>query len=284
MLHLRKKYDKIVRWIATFLVCTGIVMTFFSDSYNTIPVIGLGVMFLLLCIIGMFFKGNRIQHFRPFILMASLIYFGFIRGGCPCILSYFQGFILFMAGKGAFWLSFVVIVFILFLSVVFGAIWCGWLCWLGALQEFIFLKNELKLLKTKKTQNIIFYIQTVVFVALVLWITSKQFLVLCGYDPFVSIFRLRIFNWVGYITVPLLIISSLFIYRPFCRIVCPIGWMLYIVRYIPFAAHLSILECVNCGKCLTYCKLDAIHNKQVEKTCMMCGECKKSNCKRIAIP
>lgn len=258
-------------------------MACFSQTYNTQSIIGLCIAFLLLSIIGLSFKTNTIQNLRPIILLSSLIYFGFVAGGCNCILFYFQGFILFIIGETDFWLSFVVIVTVLILSVIFGAIWCGWICWLGALQEFIFQQNKWNLLKTKQIRTILVYIQTGAFVALVLWIIFTQRPVLCAYDPFVSIFKIRIFNWIGYITVPLLLISSLFIYRPFCRILCPIGWILYIVKFIPFAAKLKLVECVDCGSCNTYCKMNAIHGKQVDKTCIMCGECKKEGCSAIGI-
>ena len=242
---------------------------------------GLYIAALLLCLIGLTYKSKTIQDFRPVILLVSLVYFGFIKGGCPCVLFYFQGFILFLIGKTTFWIAFVVVASLLVLSVIFGSIWCGWLCWLGALQEFIFQKNRWKLLKTKKAQTILFYVQTVIFAFLVVWIIGAQRPVLCAYDPFISVFRLKIFNWIGYITVPLLLLSSLFIYRPFCRIVCPIGWLLYIVKFIPFARKLKITECSDCKRCLKYCKMDAIHGDKVAKTCTFCGECKKAECSAL---
>jgi polyferredoxin len=278
MLDSRKNYRKITGWIAAVTVGAITVTACLSNTYNTQSIIGLCVAFLLLCIIGISYKTTAIQHLRPLILFCSLIYFGFMVGGCSCLLFYFQGFILFLTGKTVFWLSFVIIIAILVLSVIFGPIWCGWLCWLGALQEFIFRQNKWKLLSTKKAQKILIYIQTVAFVSLVIWVIFAQRPVLCAYDPFISIFRLRIFNWIGYITVPLLLLSSLFIYRPFCRIFCPIGWLLYIIKFIPFATKLKITKCTDCRKCHTYCKFNAIHNKQIDKTCMMCGECKDAKC------
>ena len=246
--------------------------------------IALFIAALLLCVIGFTYKSKIIQDFRPFILLVSLVYFGFINGGCPCVLSYFQGFILFLTGKTSIWLGFVVVVTLLALSVLFGSIWCGWLCWLGALQEFLFQKTRLRLLKTKKAQTILFYIQTGIFAILVFWIILMQRPVLCAYDPFLSIFKLKILtkpNWIGYITVPLLLLSSLLIYRPFCRIVCPVGWLLYIVKFIPFARKMKITECTGCQRCHKYCKMDAIHGKEIEKTCTFCGECKKAECRTI---
>ena len=253
------------------------------------------IAFGLIVIIGLLFKTKIIQHLRPVILLATLIYFGFIEGGCNCVLFYFQGFILFLMGKSIFLYSFVFIMVILVLSVIFGAIWCGWICWLGALQEFIYQQNKWNLLQSKKSQKILIYTQICAFVALILWVILTQRPVLCSYDPFISISKLKIFNRVGYITVPLLLFSSLFIFRPFCRI-CPIGLLLYGVKYLPFAKKLRLENCTNCRKCHSYCKMDAIRSDklqvtsdrlrviiQVEKTCIMCGECKKANCKSIKI-
>jgi polyferredoxin len=244
-------------------------------------------------IIGLLFKTKFIQYLRPVILLASLIYFGFITAGCNCVLFYFQGFILFLLGKSAFLSSFVFIVAILVLSFFWGAIWCGWLCWLGGLQEFIFRQNKWNLFQSKKTQKILLYVQIGAFAALVIWVITTQRPVLCTYDPFISIFRLKIFNWIGYITVPLLLLSSLFIYRPFCRI-CPIGLMLYVIKYIPFAKQLKLKDCQSCRKCNSHCKMKAIPDfgfrasdskfrpsTEIEKTCMMCGECKMAKCKSI---
>ena len=241
------------------------------------------IVFGLICIIGLLFKTRFIQHLRPLILFISLVYFGFIDGGCNCVLFFFQGFVLFLMGKSMFLFSFVFIVTISVLSVIFGAIWCGWLCWLGALQEFIYKQNRWNLFQSQKAQKILLYIQIIASVILIVWIIFTQRPVLCSYDPFISIFRLKIFNWVGYITVPLLLLSSLFIYRPFCRILCPIGLLLYGVKYLPFAKKLKLIHCTNCRKCHSYCKLNAIQEKQIEKTCMMCGECKKANCKSIKL-
>jgi len=244
MLDSRNNYRKIAAWLATGAMSVLLVLACLSETYNTRSIIGLCVVFLLFCIIGLLLRTKAIQHFRPLILLCSLIYFGFMVGGCFCILFFFQGFILFLSGNGAFWLSFVVILTILVLSFIFGAIWCGWLCWLGALQDFIYKKNKWNLLKTSGAQKILRYIQIVAFVALVVWVLITQRPVLCSYDPFISIFRLKIFNWVGYITVPLLLVSSLLIHRPFCRILCPIGLMVWGVK----KGEKCCRGCRGCGR------------------------------------
>jgi hypothetical protein len=141
MLDTRNNYSKITQWITTLAlsVLTGLVCL--SETYNTQSIIGLCVALWLLCIIGLLYKTKTIQQLRPIILLAYLVWFGFVADGCNCILFYFQGFLLFLMGNSAFWISFTVIILILILSIIFGPLWCGWLCWLGALQEFIYKKK-----------------------------------------------------------------------------------------------------------------------------------------------
>jgi polyferredoxin len=265
MLDSRNNYRKIMMVLATVAVSALTATACLSQSYNTQSVIGLCVAFLLLCLIGLFRKTKTVSSLRPLILFASLVWFGFMAGGCNCLLFYFQGFILFITGKTAFWLSFTVIVSIFVLTAIFGAVWCGWLCWLGALQEFVYKQNRWKLLRSNAAQKVLHYIQMGALVALVLWVLYAQRPVLCAYDPFISIFRLKIFNGIGYITVPVLLLSSLFIFKPFCRILCPIGAMLYFVKYLPFTKQLNHKDCSTCRTCLPNCGTQTAQNTDVEK-------------------
>ena len=279
MLDSRNHYHKITQWSITIVLSVLLTTVCLSNTYNTQSIIGLCIAFLLLCVIGLTYKTKAIQQLRPLILLISLVYFGFVAGGCNCILFYFQGFILFLMGKSFYWISFLVILTIILTSITFGSIWCGWLCWLGALQEFLYQSNSLNILKTKKSQKILIGVQVFAFVALIFWVIFSRRPVLCSYDPFTSIFKLKIFNWIGYITVPLLLLSSLLIYRPFCRMLCPIGLMMYGVKYLPFAKKIELTNCTRCNKCVKHCKMNAIQEGEILKTCIMCGECKKEECK-----
>jgi len=283
MLDTGNNFRKIIRGITTIAVGALLIVACLSKTYNTISIIGLCTSFFMLCLIGLFFRSTAVQRLRPLILLVSLVCFGFILNGCSCILFHFQGFILFLFGKTYFWVSFTVVAIILVLTVVFGAIWCGWICMLGALQEFIFKQNKWFFLKTRKARKIVFTIQMILFALFVMWISVVKYPVLCSYDPFISIFRLKIFNWLGYITVPLLLVSSLFIYRPFCRIICPIGFLISLLNNFSFTSKLKIYECTNCKKCHTHCRINAIQEKKINNGCIMCGECKKANCKSLIL-
>ena len=94
---------------------------------------------------------------------------------------------------------------------------------------------------------------------------------------------------VNYIVVGLLIVLSLFVNRPFCRAICPIGFVLGWVARIPYAQKLHIdSTCGGCGKCETVCDKGAISGEKLHKhkvdvnACILCGEC-ISQCAKKAI-
>ncbi|MCD6323165.1 MAG: 4Fe-4S binding protein, partial [Clostridiales bacterium] len=71
------------------------------------------------------------------------------------------------------------------------------------------------------------------------------------------------------------IIGSVFIFRPFCRTLCPLGliygWMNKISLY---QMEIDTDKCTGCGKCQAQCKLDIdIYINPTSTECIRCGEC-----------
>jgi polyferredoxin len=83
-------------------------------------------------------------------------------------------------------------------------------------------------------------------------------------------------NW---ILLALLLLTSVFMYRPFCRGACPIGLFLGWVAKIPGASVLGANEnCIGCNLAVKNCKIQAITQKEYfnildNKECIACGNC-----------
>ena len=238
-------------------------------------------LFLATALAGIFVEYPKLRNLRYFFLLSSLVVVGFGFGGnCPCMLKSFDNTFLFITGHEIKWASLVLFLGLIPLTFVFGRVWCGWICHFGALQEFIYKKSKWNFWKTPKAQKILFGLQIGVFVFWVLWLLIGQKSYVCRYDPFVKIFNLSINGAVNYIVAGVLIVLSLFVNRPFCRAICPIGFVLGWVARIPFAQKLHIdTVCGGCGKCETACDKGAVSGVKLQQhkvdanACILCGEC-----------
>ncbi len=92
-----------------------------------------------------------------------------------------------------------------------------------------------------------------------------------------------IFRWKLAILI-LTIISSIIIYRPFCRYVCPLGAIYGIFNKISFYRFkIDGTKCTKCGACQKICKLNIpVYEKPNSADCIRCGDCKAA-CPHSAI-
>ncbi|MBQ9624081.1 MAG: 4Fe-4S binding protein [Treponema sp.] len=72
------------------------------------------------------------------------------------------------------------------------------------------------------------------------------------------------------------ILSSIIIYRPFCRYICPLGAIYGIFNKISFYRFkIDSEKCTKCGACQKICKLDIpVWENPNSMDCIRCGDCK----------
>ena len=65
---------------------------------------------------------------------------------------------------------------------------------------------------------------------------------------------------------------STFVFRPFCRFICPLGAIYgFFNRYALTGIAVDKNKCVHCGRCAAVCKSDV--TLAGDKECISCGEC-----------
>jgi polyferredoxin len=166
-------------------------------------------------------------------------------------------------------------------------------CHLGAIQEFLYFPRKVKIFETAKAQRVFRIIRYVLLVALIIQLSIMGSKYWCQIDPFVNIFDFKSFfdyilsvkNYdMGLIIIITLLlyvtVSSMFIYRPFCRTMCPIGLVLGWITRIPGASVIGLEgACVSCKMCNSTCELDAItRDNKISSViynpdCNSCGKC-----------
>jgi len=250
-------------------------------------VIGI-LLFTILAGILVRFKTTR--NLRGLTLLISLAVLGFYNGGCPCPIMSFEKLILWIIGVDIDWRHLVWFLGLIPITYFFGKVWCGWICHLGALQEFLFKPVKFEIFKGEKAQKTMIIIRYVFVTALIIQLLITETNIFCKYDPFKVAFNLLSPHTLSWWLLGLLLLSSVFINRPFCRTICPIGIILGWVSKIPGATIIGLKgDCISCKQCSDSCDIHAITRNNKKKTstldnkeCISCGNC-ISACKRSGI-
>jgi NAD-dependent dihydropyrimidine dehydrogenase PreA subunit len=246
------------------------------------------LIFVFLAAIGFLMRYRTVIRFRGLFLLLGVVWLGFYRGGCSCMISSFEDLVLGLSGWHWQWASLLWIAVLLVATYLFGRVWCGWLCHLGGLQELLYRSPKLKVLSTDRSQRVLRVVRYAVFGVWVLQLLLTRTNLFCRYDPFKSIFNMLFADWTGIALAIVLLVTSVLIYRPFCRMLCPVGVLLGWVQKLPGARSISVGEgCVGCGLCVKECPSHALSKSgrrvSVDKeSCLSCGEC-TTVCKKQTI-
>lgn len=84
-----------------------------------------------------------------------------------------------------------------------------------------------------------------------------------------------LFGWKT-LVLAAIVIASLFIHRPFCKYLCPLGaFYALFSRFSFYQMHLDRTKCVNCKKCEQTCPMDVEITREINSSeCIRCGKCK----------
>ena len=173
-------------------------------------------------------------------------------------------------------------------GIMFGRMICGWFCPFGLFQDLLHKIKTPKLGKSVITRTLSYfkYIILAVFVfglagvgiypAFCKYICPAGILEgafgLLPQNKFALLGDLGdLFTWKLVLAISI-IVACIFVYRAFCRFICPLGAIYSLFnRFSFFGIKLNKDKCTSCGKCISKCKVDI---KRVgDHECISCGEC-----------
>ena len=214
---------------------------------------------------------------------------------CPgaisaCPLGSLQNAISASADRPAFYVIGIILLFGMFL----GRVICGFLCPFGLIQELLHKIPVKKLKKNKITKKLTFikYVILSVFVVVIplfFGLRKQPLPAFCKYicpagtlegalmlmlHPDNADLRSLtggIFYWKLAVLIAM-VISCVFIFRAFCRFICPLGAIYSLFSKIALlGVRVDMNRCNNCGACVKTCQMDI---KRVgDRECIQCGEC-----------
>lgn len=181
--------------------------------------------------------------------------------------------------------SVVLMTIVIIISLLFGAVFCGWVCPMGTIQEWfgkmgkkIFNKKYNKFIP-EKVDKYLKYIRYISLV-MVLYLTANSMkIIFADIDPYYALFNF----WTGEVALLSILVlittllASLFIERPWCKYFCPYGALLGLFNKISlFKIRVNNGNCINCSKCNTVCPMNIKVNsmdKVNDVRCIGCMEC-----------
>jgi ferredoxin len=190
-------------------------------------------------------------------LIFSLLYFGFYRGGCVCVVGSIQNvsLALFSNSYQVSWVVFAFFATPIVFTLFFGRAFCGAVCPLGAIQD-IFILKPLKI--PRWLEDVLGMIPYLYLGIVVLFAATGTGFIICRMDFFVAFFRFS-----GPLHKMILgaaiLALGIFVARPYCRFLCPYGVLLRWASLVSWK-HLKISpdDCVKCSLCVDACPFAAI--------------------------
>ena len=255
-----------------------------SKNWFKIPLKGgLWIIFLLIFFF-LFRKGKVTARNRKWIYMAAVVMFGILLGSDPSPMGTVKDAIVLFGSKRVIFPPRIIAFSIFLLMVVLANKFiCSWGCQFGTLQDLIFrlnrdLKDRKGLLGQIKIPFIIsnsiriFFFLLLTFVAFI-WATDIVEVI----DPF-KIFKPQVIGMAGGLFIGLVLVLSLFIYRPWCHFFCPFGLVGWLAEKISiFKVKVDYDKCISCEACSKACPstvMDAIlKQNRIIPDCFSCGTC-----------
>ena len=184
---------------------------------------------------------------------------------------------------------------ILMLSgLILGRTICGFLCPFGLIQDLLHKIPTPKLRKNRVTRVLSYlkYAVLAIFVVLIpLWYGLQYYPVpaFCKYicpagtlEGAVGLMshpaNENLFAMLGtlftqkFIILLVIIAACIFIYRAFCRFLCPLGALYGLfARFAFIGVKVEQTKCTDCGRCVSVCPMDI--KKVSDRECIHCGKC-----------
>ena len=173
--------------------------------------------------------------------------------------------------------------FFILLAVIGNKVICGWACPFGALQELIYSLPVLRRIKQKKLPFVLTNtIRAGLFFTVLLFMFGilggrKGFIIYHYINPF-NLFNLDFESVSILLTVIISLGGAFILYRPFCQLICPFGFISWTIeRFSIFCVRIDHEKCIQCGVCVKECPLEAakgrVENKKMPADCFSCARC-----------
>ena len=264
-----------------------------SKNWFKIPLKGILWFAFLLAVFIPIRKGKITSRNRKWIYIAAVGVFGVILGSDPSPMGTVKDAIVLLGSKGVIFPPRLIAFGIFLLMVILANKFiCSWGCQLGTLQDLIFRFNR----DSKYSKGLFGQVKIPFIISNSIRVLFFLILILVAFvwaddivgpiDPF-KVFKPQVIGIAGGLFIGLVLVVSLFVYRPWCHFLCPfglVGWMAEKISL--FKIKVDYSKCISCQACSKACPstvMDAILKQdRIIPDCFSCGTCMET-CPATAI-
>ncbi len=162
---------------------------------------------------------------------------------------------------------YITLFFVIVIGIVFGSLSCGWICPVGFVQD-VFRSSRFREFKIKNSLSIFRYFILALSILLVVLELRYNFLTRQG---------IGLFQETTIFVGMALLLLSIFIRRPLCRFLCPLGLLYGKLNKISLIrVKLNSNNCTNCKYCSRSCVMQLNPQSEVNgQLCVKCFNCGK---------
>ena len=206
-------------------------------------------------------------RFRKWLLLVSVGVAGFYLAGLLCPICSVQN--VFIKWNTAYLL---LVLLPVVLALFAGRVYCGYVCPYGALQELLHVRKWAPKIPPR-WRRALGLLKYAVLAYLVIHALATWTEILKDMTPFKAFFALG--------GTPLTLglsagfaLLSVFTWRPFCEVLCPLGALLSLVSRVSVFRLAADEGCSSCGACTSRCPATTCDGGEVRfEDCFLCGEC-----------
>jgi len=233
-------------------------------------------LILLVLAFGMAAFFTKITLLRWVSLGVTLLVLGFVDGGFLSV-SHITSAI--WVGPSVFLDDLpllLMVVFTVVTTLIWGRVFCGFLCPFGALQDFLdrFVPESWKRTPSTRAHRIGLWAKYLVLAIIVIPALAGSHVSFYEYfEPFGTVF-FRSPSVLLWVIAGAFILASAIVPRFYCRYACPLGAALAVASVVSLKRIRRVEQCDHCLVCQQKCPTGAIEGPEINfRECVRCNVC-----------